>query len=46
LEDGCWEHHVKSFLKREPDAEWATDFVKALGEQRKKFGASTPDREL
>lgn len=46
LQDGCWEHHVDGFLEREPDAEWATDFVKALGEQRKKFRSSVQDREL
>ena len=46
LEDGCWEHHVESFLKREPSAEWAKDFVGALGEQRRKFAPSTQDREL
>ena len=46
LEHGCWEHHVGSFLDKGPDAEWAKDFLKALGEQRKKLGASTKDREL
>jgi nucleotide exchange factor SIL1 len=46
LEDGCWEHHVGGFLKRDPDAEWAKDFVKALSEQRIKFASSTQDREL
>lgn len=46
LEDGCWEHHIEGFLKKEPDAEWANDFVKALSEQRKKFGTSTQHREL
>ncbi|KAG0647961.1 Nucleotide exchange factor SIL1 [Hyphodiscus hymeniophilus] len=46
LEDGCWEHHVEGFLKREPDAEWARDFSKALGEQRKIFAPSIQDREL
>lgn len=45
LQDGCWEHHVESLLKRKPDADWATDFVKALGEQRKKL-AVPKDREL
>lgn len=46
LEDGCWEHHVEAYLTRDPDAEWAKDFVKALSEQRKAFGTSTVDREL
>jgi nucleotide exchange factor SIL1 len=46
LEDGCWEHHVEGYLKKDPDAEWAKDFVTALSEQRKKFGTSMQDREL
>jgi nucleotide exchange factor SIL1 len=46
LQDGCWEHHVGGFLEREPDTEWASDFVKELTEQRKRFGSSTQDREL
>lgn len=46
LEDGCWEHHVEGFLKRDPDADWAKDFVKALNEQRAKYAPSTQDREL
>jgi nucleotide exchange factor SIL1 len=46
LEDGCWEHHVGGFLEKEPGAEWATDFVEALGRQRKKFEVPNRDREL
>lgn len=46
LEDGCWEHHVEGFLEKVPNADWATDFAKALGERRKKHVASKPDREL
>ena len=46
LEDGCWEHHVGGLLRRDPDAEWAEDFLKALSEQRNKFASSKQDREL
>ena len=34
LEDGCWEHHVESFLKVSPQSSWAEEFLKTLREQR------------
>ncbi|KAK0119972.1 hypothetical protein ONS95_011396 [Cadophora gregata] len=47
LEDGCWETHVEAFMERAGgEEEWAGDFVKNLGERRKKFGSSIKDREL
>lgn len=34
LEDGCWEHHVESFLKLSPQSSWAEELLKTLREQR------------
>ena len=46
LDEGCWEHHVEAFLKKDADPEWAKDFIKALGERRRKLAFSVPDKEL
>lgn len=46
LDDGCWEHHVEELLRREPEQQLARDFLKALREQRAKWGTSLQDREL
>jgi len=46
LEDGCWEYHVDGFAKAYPGKVWAGEFLKALGEQRAKWGDSIQDREL
>lgn len=34
LGDGCWEHHVESYLVREPETEWAKAFLGKLSEGR------------
>ncbi len=46
LEDGCWEAHIEGFLEKKADAEWATEFLALLREQRRKWGGSIKDREL
>jgi nucleotide exchange factor SIL1 len=46
LEDGCWEHHLESFLKASPQSSWAKDFLKGLREQRSKVTVSISHSEL
>jgi nucleotide exchange factor SIL1 len=46
LEDGCWEHHLESFLKASPHSSWAKDFLEGLREQRSKVTVSISHSEL
>jgi nucleotide exchange factor SIL1 len=46
LTDGCWEHHIGSFLKTSPTSSWAEDLLKSLQRERKKLKVEVKHQEL